>query len=277
MFHEVREEEMMMSDSLPFTPYDSMEYETVQQQEAPKGFVTRDQASDMQQKDLKALKKSGMEVREQIPMQERPNISSPPPSTSVDLGEKVNMFDKQDISNYKNVYDLVYIILAVLIVDVLVIFLVRYSPEMFGQVLNRWYDVFGLNAVIADVLIIVLGFMVSRYVYTEYIRKQYAEGKWNPLKFIGTLVGVQVIHDLLFYFGIINQLPRGQNSMIDTFKDYAAAGPKILAGDAIMIVLSAGIAMLLKKQPDHLVTFLGALTTYALPYILNTKNQYSVK
>lgn len=266
----------MMSDSLPFTPYDSMEYETVQQQEAPKGFVSRDQASDMQQKDLQAMKKSGMEMREQTPMQERPNMASPP-STSVDLGEKVDMSANQDISNYKNVYDLVYIILAVLIVDVLVIFLVRYSPEMFGQVLNRWYDVFGLNAVIADVLIIVLGFMVSRYIYTEYIRKQYAEGKWNPLKFIGTLVGVQVVHDLLFYFGVVNQLPRGQNSMIDMFKDYAAAGPKVIAGDTAMMVLSAGIAMLLKKQPGHIVSFLGVLTTYALPYILNTKNQYSVK
>ena len=97
----------------------------------------------------------------------------------------------------------------------------------------------------------------------------------SSLKFVGTLVGVQVIHDLLFYFGIISQIPRGHNAMIDVFKDYSAAGPKILAGDAVMMIVSAGIAMLLKAQPTHLVASVGALTTYAVPYILYTKNQYS--
>jgi len=266
-----------MSDSLPFTPYDSMEYETVG---PPNGFVSRDQASDTQQKDLKKkmgyepelpARKSDKMPREQIPMVEKPRLVE---ETDVDLGEKMGT-SVQDIGNYKNVYDLVYILLAVLIVDVAVIFLVRYSPELFGQALNRWYNAFGLNAVIADVLILFIGFIITRYVYTKFVKNQYANGKWCPMKFVGTLVGVQVIHDVLFYFGIINQLPRGHNAMIDVFKDYSAGGPKILAGDAAMMIASAGIAMLLKAQPTHIVASVGSLTTYALPYILYTKNQYS--
>lgn len=268
---------MMMSDSLPFTPYDSMEYETVG---PPSGFVSRDQASDTQQKDLKKkmgyepelpARKSDTMPREQIPMAKKPSLVE---DTDVDLGEKMGT-SVQDIGNYKNVYDLVYILIAVLIVDVAVLFLVRYSPELFGQALNRWYNAFGLNAVIADVLILFLGFIVARFVYTKFVKNQYANGKWCPMKFVGTLVGVQVLHDLLFYFGVINQVPRGHNAMIDVFKDYSAAGPKILAGDAVMMIASAGIAMLLKAQPSHLVASIGALTTYALPYILYTKNQYS--
>jgi hypothetical protein len=65
--------------------------------------------------------------------------------------------------------------------------------------------------------------------------------------------------------------------MIDVFKDYSTGGPKILAGDAAMMVASAGIAMLLKAQPMHIVASTAALVTYTLPYILYTKNQYSVK
>jgi len=194
----------------------------------------------------------------------------------VDIGP-IKGPSQPDISNYKQVYDIFYILIAVLIVDVAVIFLTRYSPEIFGAVLNKWYDVFGLNAVIADVGIIVIGFLIARYIYTGYVKDKFADGKWCPYKFVATLVGVQLVHDLLFYYGIINQLPRGHNSMIDVFKDYSAAGPKILAGDAVMMIASAGISMLLKSQPAHIVASVAALATYTVPYILYTKNAYSVR
>ena len=128
-----------------------------------------------------------------------------------------------------------------------------------------------------DVGIIFIVFMVARYVYTGYIKEKFADGKWCPYKFVATLVGLQVFHDILFYYGIINQVPRGHNSVIDTFKDYAVKGPIVIAGDSVMMIASAGIAMLLKSQPAHLVASVGALFAYAVPYILYTKNQYSVK
>ena len=280
---------MMMSDSLPFTPYDSMEYETVTPH-APNGFVSRDQVANIQEKDLKKLMQSGppnsinpMQVPvEQIPIQQRPVLQTrqaEPTATKetyVDLGEQPISSKSKDISNYKNIYDLIYIVIAILIVEVAILFLVRYSPELFGQVLNRWFDKFGFTAILINVACIVLGFIVSRYIYTEYIKKQYAQGKWNPLKFVGTLVGVQVVHDLLFYYGIINQVPRGHNTIMDTLKDYAVGGPKIIAGNSVMMILSAGIAMLLKSQPAHILASIGTLSFYTLPYILYTKNEYSI-
>jgi len=258
---------MMMSDSLPFTPYDSMEYETVNA--APPGFVPRDKVVDTQSRDLK---KMATAPPAQVPMQKKPSLAE----EDVDIGP-IKESSLPDIGNYKMVYDLLYILVAVLIVEVAVIFLVRYSPELFGATLNKWYDIFGLNAVLMDVGIIFVGFLVARYIYTGYIKEKFADGKWCPYKFVGTLVGVQVVHDLLFYYGIINQVPRGHNSVIDTFKDYSSGGPKIIAGDAVMMVASAGIAMLLKSQPAHIVASVGSLFAYAIPYILYTKNVYSVK
>jgi hypothetical protein len=269
---------MMMSDSLPFTPYDSMEYESVQpiapgpsaSAGAPKGFEHRDSAAQKESTDIKKMASAG--PQQMIMPVQQPKLVE----EDIDIGP-IKGPSQPDIGNYKQVYDILYIIVAVLIVDVAVIFLTRYSPEMFGASLNKWYDIFGLNAVIADVGIIVIGFIIARYVYTGYIKEKFAGGKWCPYKFVGTLVGVQLVHDLLFYYGVINQVPRGHNSMIDVFKDYSTGGPKILAGDAAMMVASAGIAMLLKAQPMHIVASTAALVTYTLPYILYTKNQYSVK
>ena len=65
--------------------------------------------------------------------------------------------------------------------------------------------------------------------------------------------------------------------MIDVFKDYASGGPIIIAGDAGLMLGSAIAAMVLKGQEPYTVAFVGLLTVYALPYILETRNKYSFK
>lgn len=263
---------MMMSDSLPFTPYDSMEYESVQPVAPgpPKGFDHRDAVAQKENSDIKKMANTGPPMA--MPAPPRQKVAD----EDIDIGP-IKEPSQPDIGNYKQIFDLVYIIIAVLIVDVAVIFITRYSPELVSPSLNKWYDLFGLNAVIADVGIIVIGFIIARYIYTGYIKEKFADGKWCPYKFVASLVGVQLLHDILFYYGVINQVPRGHNSMIDVFKDYSVSGPKILAADAAMMVASAGIAMLLKAQPMHIVASVGTLVTYVVPYILYTKNQFSVK
>jgi hypothetical protein len=175
-----------------------------------------------------------------------------------------------DISQISAVSDWWYILLAILIVDVVVILLVRHFPGFFGKQINIWYDRFGLNAVLADVLIIAIGFAIAKYVYTWYIRP--AVGGWSPLWFIAALVGIQLVHDMLFYLGVILPIPRGLNEMMDVFKDYAASGgAKILGADAGMMAGSAVLAMLLKAAPSHIVVGAGLLTAYTLPYSLYTR------
>jgi len=263
----------MQSDVLPYTAYDSMQYETVQQTPDPQGFARRD-APAVQS------------IQDPPPMLPAPNVGQPTKKvtqklqqrpepevqgTDLELTELAPKKVGADISNYKNVSDLTYIFLAVLAVDVIVIFLVRFFPDIFGSPLNRWYDLFGLSAVLSDVLIIVIGFAIARYIYTLWVKNKFAEGKWSPAYFTGTLVGTQLIHDLLFYYGVITQVPRGHNTMMDVFKDYASAGPKILVGDAAMMVGSSVIAIALKGLSPHLVASFGLVVAYALPYILYTK------
>jgi hypothetical protein len=295
----------MQSDVLPFTLYDTLSYAPVgmvdippdeqpqqgqgQGQKAPQGFERRDSPQ---------LQQRGAEPPPMPPppdMSQDARLKNAPPQGATGGGggyaveqgpqEDIQLaFEDfgnggakgQDIGNYKKTSDLWYIIIAVLAIDVLVIALCRFLPEVFGSSLNRWYDLFSLNAVIADVLIIFIGFLIARYVWTGYAKEKFSDGKWSPLKFTGLSVAVQLVHDVLFYFGVITQVPRGQNAMMDVFKDYAASGgAKILFGDALMMVGSSVLAIGLKSQPWHIVASFASVVGYALPYLLYTRNQYS--
>jgi hypothetical protein len=82
---------------------------------------------------------------------------------------------------------------------------------------------------------------------------------------------VQLVHDVSFYYGVIEKVPKGQNDMIDVFKAYVSGGSKILLTDAVMIGASIGIASLLKGQDYHYTTSGFLITAYALSYILYTR------
>lgn len=178
-----------------------------------------------------------------------------------------------DISEYEEINDWAYIFLGILVSELILLFLVRLFPELFGKYLNIWYNRFKLSAVIADVFIIALAIGVSRYIYTEFI---YPKHDWSALYFTGTTLVVQLLHDLLFYMGVIQQVPKGHNAMIDVMKEYASSGGwTTIAGDSVLTISSVGLAMIFKGMDAHAAMFLGILTIYAIPYILETRNDYS--
>jgi hypothetical protein len=176
-----------------------------------------------------------------------------------------------DISNFRDVSDLYYIFFAILTIDTIVVFLARYY-KVGGRFVNEWYDEFNILAVLADVLIIFIGFLITRYIYTTYFYERF---QWNPVYFIILLCIVQLVHDIIFYLGVIKPIPSGHNEMMDTFKRYAEdLGVKILGADAMMMIGSAIVAMLFKYVPLHVFVSISSLVAYVLPYILYTRNPY---
>ena len=178
-----------------------------------------------------------------------------------------------DVSDVFELSDWLYIGVGVLLIELFFLFLIRYYPEIFGKYINVWYNRFKLSAVIADVGIILLGFAIARYVYSHYI---YPNFDWNPAYFTLTTVAIQVIHDVLFYFGVIKTVPPGENAMMDVFRGYAEEkGGKIILADSSMMVGSSLLSMAMKSLAPHTVVFIGLLAAYAVPYILETRNQFS--
>jgi len=173
----------------------------------------------------------------------------------------------QNIGNYKATEDWWFILPATLVVEAIVIITVRFFPKTFGEPINEWYDEFGLVAVLSDICIVAIGIAIARYVYTVFFMQQ--EG-WSIWYFIGLAVVIQVIHDVIFAYGIVDKIPKGHNSIIDLLKVYIAGGPKILLVDAAMVAGSIGIASVLKSYDYHYVTSVSLVAAYTLTYILYT-------
>ena len=179
----------------------------------------------------------------------------------------------EDISDIYDISDWSYLLVAAVAVEAVVIAITRFFPTFSGKYLNLWYSRFKLSAILADVLSVLIGFGLAKYFYTEFI---YPKNDWNPLYFTGTAVVIQMIHDFLFYFGIIKQVPEGKNGILDVMRSYGdAGGAKLVLGDSVIMVGTSFASMLLKASSPHIVLFIGLVAAYSLPYFLEVKNEFS--
>ena len=166
----------------------------------------------------------------------------------------------KDISNFSNMRDYLPILNGALLVELIVLFLA--FSEKKGGSLQRWYKKYRLSAVLADVLVVVLGIVITRFLY------HYIFTKFSIWKFIGLLLLVQITHDILFY-GVFSWIPRGKNLMLDLFKDYAkGAGVTAILGDNLIVIFSAIIASLIANQSLNTNVVVLLFTLYFLPYFL---------
>jgi hypothetical protein len=167
----------------------------------------------------------------------------------------------KNIADFNNVNDYLPLFNAVLITDLFVIFLLN-ARVIKSQVLKQWYSQYNLSAVIADVLIILIGLIITRAIY------YYVFDSFSIVYFVILAVIVQITHDILFYVFFSN-IPRGVNKMIDTFKDYAnEVSYKAILADSGMMVMSCLIASYLvnKNTNTNIIVLISFL--YLLPYLL---------
>ena len=167
----------------------------------------------------------------------------------------------KNIANFNNINDYLPLFNAVLITDLFVIFLLN-AKVIKSQVLKQWYSQYNLSAVIADVLIILIGLIITRAIY------YYVFETFSILKFVILAVIVQIVHDILFYVFFTN-IPRGVNKMLDTFKDYANdVSYKAILADSGMMIMSCLIASYLanKNTNTNIIVLISFL--YLLPYLL---------
>jgi hypothetical protein len=167
----------------------------------------------------------------------------------------------KNIADFNNINDYLPLFNAVLITDLFVIFLLN-TMVIKSQVLRQWYAQYNLSAVIADVLIILIGLIITRAIY------YYIFDSFSIVKFVILAVIVQIIHDILFYVFFSN-IPRGVNKMIDTFKDYAKeVSYKAILADSGMMIMSCLLASYLvnKNTNTNIIVLISFL--YLLPYLL---------
>lgn len=170
-----------------------------------------------------------------------------------------------DISNFNKLQDYLPILNGSIVADIVVLLIVYYTPYFNSHYLMKWYETYRLSAIIADVLILVIGLIITRYIF------EYFNLKWNLFLFLGILLGVQIIHDYLFYI-IFSNVPQGTNKMLDLFKDYAKeVNVGAIMGDSFMIVIAALLSSYFAGFSLHTNIILLICSVYLIPYILYTK------
>jgi hypothetical protein len=170
-----------------------------------------------------------------------------------------------NISNYSKIDDLLVIINGAIITDLILISM--FLKKLFSSnTLTRWYKTYGIVAVSTDILMLVIGVIITRYCYSAVF------DKYTLIKLILLAIFVQNVHDYLFYK--LNLLiPRNESDFMDLFKDYADEhGSIILIVDSIMITSTIIIASILANYNfnTNINIFIGSL--YITPYLI-----YSIK
>jgi hypothetical protein len=168
----------------------------------------------------------------------------------------------KDISNFNNVGDYLSILNGCVNADLIIIFLLFHGP--FKSVfLKKWFKQYQLSAVIADVLILVIGIILARFFY------KYLFASFSIWKFTGLAVCIQIIHDYLFYL-LFSTLPIGYNSMFDFFKGYAKeVGVGAIIGDSFMMILACLLSSHFATYSLNINIIALIISIYFFPYMIN--------
>lgn len=170
-----------------------------------------------------------------------------------------------DLHNFYNTSSYLPILNGSIAADLVILFIVYYTPYFDSFFLKNWYETYRLSAVIADVLILVIGFIITRAIFTYY------GWSWNFYLFLGTILVVQIIHDILFYLFFMS-VPKGMNNMLDLFKKYAKeSGGRAILGDSFMIVITVLFAYLFANYSTNINIISLVVLVYLIPYIIYTK------
>lgn len=168
----------------------------------------------------------------------------------------------QDISKFDKVYDYLPILNGSIVSDLIIIFLL-YNGVFSSFYLKKWYKKYQLSAVIADVLILVIGIIIARFLY------RFIFDSFNMWKFTVLAVIIQIIHDILFYL-FFKSVPTGYNAMLDFFKDYAKeVGGGAILGDSFMMILACLLSSHFATYSLNTNIILLVISTYVIPYMIN--------
>jgi hypothetical protein len=167
----------------------------------------------------------------------------------------------KDIANFNNTNDYISILSAVIITDLIVILLLNINLIK-TKSLKSWYNTFNLSAVIADVLVIVLVLILTRYLYYKIFKE------FSIIKFIFLGLSLQITHDILFYI-MITLIPKGSNKMIDVFKEYAnEVSYWAIIADSLMMISASLLAYYFVNLDMNTNIIILIIAIYIIPYMI---------
>lgn len=166
----------------------------------------------------------------------------------------------KDIRFFTDVRLLFIIGVAACVVDTVGLFVWKQFPR--SAAISQWYDKLGVFAYTMDVTSIVLGIFLAQVV-TSYVG-----GPWNPAFFCGIAVLIQQVHDILFAKFVVPVVRN--NDAIDIMKQYIGhkSSRWILFFDALYMVATSLLAMVLYEQKTWVSVILLCFALYVTGYAI---------
>ncbi len=170
-----------------------------------------------------------------------------------------------DISNFNNTDDFIPIIAGIFVIEAFIIFIIfKFLGSLVGR---QWYNKFGLTAVLCDTLILLIGFIITRFLYNKIF------SEFNIVKFILLFLVVQTVHDLLFYYLIVKPIPVGSNYIMDIFKEYGnEVGVGSYIGNSFMVIIGSLLASLFVSNKLNTNIIIIVFCVYLFTYLINIKS-----
>jgi len=172
--------------------------------------------------------------------------------------------------------DFIHFLTSTCIVETFFLFLFRFTKSpLTGRAINNWYTNLGWSAVILDILSVLIGFYISKFIYLYLLNNNIISKDNELLKFLGIVLLVQITHDFSFYFLIIKNAQKGMNKVIDEFINYAnsvKAGAVI--GDSLMYIMGVPILFYIFKNTTDINIFIILLCLYLIGYFVYEKPRY---
>lgn len=169
----------------------------------------------------------------------------------------------KDITKFSKITDYLPIFTGIIIVEFLTIF-IFVGKWNESKTLQKWYHDYHIFAIIADVVSVFLGIIISRYLYSSVFKIQ----TFSLILFLFIVVAVQWTHDILFYL-LFTSVPVGKNKVFDLFKEYAkSAGIGAILGDSSIMILSVLLGSFLANFSVNTNFIVLLLFVYFIPYTI---------
>jgi len=173
-----------------------------------------------------------------------------------------------------------HLLTASVVIELFMLYLFRFTKSPFtGIAINRWYDNLGWSAVTLDVLSVLIGFYIAKYIYEYLIDKNYINTDYEMFKFLGLVLLVQITHDFLFYFLVVKPYPKNKNAVMDEFKSYAeSVKTGAVIGDSFMYLLATPLLyLIIQKNNTNTNTFISIVCFYLIGYLIYQKPKINMK
>jgi hypothetical protein len=166
-----------------------------------------------------------------------------------------------DISNFNKIDDYLPILNGCLHADFVIILCV-FNKIINSVYLKNWYKNFNLSAIIADVLILMIGIIIARFLY------KFIFTKWDIVYFIILAVCIQITHDFLFYLFFKN-VPNNYSYILNFFKKYAnEIGFYAIIGDSCMMILACLLSSYFAGLSLNLNIISLIFSIYFVPFLI---------